>query len=882
MTIAAKTIEKEGATKEEIASNNDLKVDVDGSNRVDDSKDDEVDDDDDDDDDEDDDDDDDDDNEDDDHASMIAQSELSSVVGTPTGDFGKSDAFHDDKKRKLDESSPDKNAEKPNSEMTNRSDISNGSNKPVSTKMSTSVLERRRLGRQRAAAAYAIKLQKTGIEKKENDNIQSTGLFRPIPLVNQKNCSSDYLKTNSQIFALRERKVLRNNTNIININSGNNSNSTSGTTANTPEVSDLKNVNSESNVSLIDETILKNNPDNIVFDDPTTTIVIHPGSRYLKIGFAKDDSPLVIPNCVAFPKNSLYSENVEETIVSKEESDNFKTKKNQIQQSFRDRMRYYKRKIQNNSHERVRSFNIQSKPEKVEDKTEYNRVEWITNPDKIYYGEEASRCSKDAFIIRYPFVKGGSFNITSPYYNSLPEIIGDISNLFEYALSQDRFNLKPSEYSKYKIILVIPDIFEKSHLETMFRVLLKEMKFQAVAIMQESLAASYGAGIGGATCIVNIGATQTRVACIDEGTVSEHSLITLDYGGDDITKLFLHLLLQNEFPYQDLDINSSHGWRQIENLKKQFVTFEDANITVQLYNFIKNKPGAQAEKLEFKVFDEVINAPLGLFYPEIFRIMAEENEKRRVNKKLQDQLPPSTDLYTEERDDWRSLSQVQCLDNDTYSGNDNDLDVITKLLNANLNLDDMDLINNDQNENEKNYTSLDKAIIQSITNAVVTMDTSKMTQFYNNIMVVGGSSSIPSLDFILTDRINIWRPRILSSREFPSFFRNLVKQVKDFNTANKSNNRPEEGEEEQKKGIAELIKTELKKYKDNLESQNANEHLLPVSVLPPPADMDPSVLNWKGASVLGQLKLIEELYVTNADWDMLGSRILQYKCLFPY
>lgn len=35
---------------------------------------------------------------------------------------------------------------------------------------------------------------------------------------------------------------------------------------------------------------------------------------------------------------------------------------------------------------------------------------------------------------------------------------------------------------------------------------------------QESLAATYGAGISNA-CVVNMGATTTRIACVDEGLV---------------------------------------------------------------------------------------------------------------------------------------------------------------------------------------------------------------------------------------------------------------------------------------------------------------------------------------------------------------------------
>lgn len=39
-----------------------------------------------------------------------------------------------------------------------------------------------------------------------------------------------------------------------------------------------------------------------------------------------------------------------------------------------------------------------------------------------------------------------------------------------------------------------------------------------------------------------------------------------------------------------------------------------------------------------------------------------------------------------------------------------------------------------------------------------------------------------------------------------------------------------------------------------------------VQVIPPPKDVDPQVLAWKGAAVLGKMDAASELWVTRADW----------------
>ena len=39
-----------------------------------------------------------------------------------------------------------------------------------------------------------------------------------------------------------------------------------------------------------------------------------------------------------------------------------------------------------------------------------------------------------------------------------------------------------------------------------------------------------------------------------------------------------------------------------------------------------------------------------------------------------------------------------------------------------------------------------------------------------------------------------------------------------------------------------------------------------VQIIPPPKEVDPRVLAWKGAAVLGKMDSISELWVTPSDW----------------
>ncbi|SCU79973.1 LADA_0B04324g1_1 [Lachancea dasiensis] len=719
------------------------------------------------------------------------------------------------------------------------------------TKVPMHLLEKRRLGRLKAAEQYAQKMKTVGIERRDNSIIHQNGLFRALSLINQKNYSSDYLKRDDQIFAMRERKSLRNAT------------------------------SSQNNPDIAAEDDDQDSADE---ESETNTIVIHPGSRSLKIGFATDVLPQSIPSCVAIPRTkskqaSNGSSKIPNDFVADHES--YAETKEYIQHDFKERMRYYKRKIMPNSHEAVVNFNSRVQPEKIPEHNDLHRVDWIQEPAKTFYGEEATHCLPSQFTVRYPFWKG-RFNVESPDYRSIEELLSDVSELLKFALLHPKLSIKTAQIPNYKVVVVVPDLYDKAYVESFIRLLLVDLKFQAVALIQESLASCYGAGIGDSTCVVDIGATTTKVACVDEGLVVDNSVISLDYGGDDVTRLFAKFLLESKFPYDGLDLESPHDFLLIENLKQKYATFQDADVTIQLYNFIKRIPGKPgAEKFEFKVFDEVMTAPMGLFFPQIFPEL--KAFKTNNNEYVSNQLPRSKDLFTQKENNIKSISQLSCQKETTYCDLAKDLDVLQKLLNLPSEIEEYTAAN--VANSDSNFTALDKAIIESITNACATLDNSfsKATNFYSNILVVGGSSKFPSLDFILTDRINIWRPRLLSVTTLPTFFDKVTKQVKEFEQVNKLGDIKDQEElTTQKKKLAKTVKMELQTYWEDVDALGGNESVFPINVLPAPREMDPALLTWKGGSVFARLKLIEELYVTSGDWDVLGSRILQYKCIFDY
>ena len=55
-----------------------------------------------------------------------------------------------------------------------------------------------------------------------------------------------------------------------------------------------------------------------------------------------------------------------------------------------------------------------------------------------------------------------------------------------------------------------------------------------------------------------------------------------------------------------------------------------------------------------------------------------------------------------------------------------------------------------------------------------------------------------------------------------------------------------------------------------------------ILVGPPPRELDPQVLVWKGGSVFGKLRGTNDSWIGGLEYDRLGARILNYKCMWNW
>ena len=410
--------------------------------------------------------------------------------------------------------------------------------------------------------------------------------------------------------------------------------------------------------------------------DASKIIVIHPGSQNLRIGFANDALPKTIPMAIARKYPRTESEEYEEKprrqkadgapeqLFGDEFSKKFTNKSNDLKID----MRVNKRKVLPNSKELVVNYNRRTTPEIIPEHNDPARVEWtkVKNEDGTdittnFTGLDAQRIpdnSDPKYKMFWP-IQHGCLNEND--YNTDMALLDDFESIIESALRNELALPSESSWKEYSVVFVIPDLYDKRYVEELLHMCLKspnsdvpKSKFKQVAFIQESLAATYGAGYS-MTCVVDIGAQKTSISCVEDGMIVEDSRINLKYGGYDVTEAFTKMMLYDHFPYGDINLMRRYDFLLAEELKINFCTMNQVEISVQLYNFHLRTPNQPTRKYQFKTYDEVILAPMGFFDPSIF----DNSNKLAGRRKLIDRSYNAYDV--EMPDDPVSAAQLDIL-----------------------------------------------------------------------------------------------------------------------------------------------------------------------------------------------------------------------------
>ncbi|OCK83301.1 chromatin remodeling complex subunit [Lepidopterella palustris CBS 459.81] len=615
-------------------------------------------------------------------------------------------------------------------------------------------------------------------------------------------------------------------------------------------------------------------------------IILHVGSQNLRIGLGTDALPKTVPMVIARKWKENESEEyggepkpkrlkIDGEIPAEPDKwfgEDFASQYATMSSELRVRMRNNKRRVLPNSKELVVNYNRKILPETISEHNDPHRIDWTELPRNpkdapdFLTGQAALRLpeqSNPRYKLFWP-IRNGWFNEKD--YSSKNQLYHDISRIFEEAFKSQLGIRKLKDLANYNCVFIIPDLYERTYVTTMLDILIRDLGLGKVCLQQESLAATFGAGYS-ISCIVDIGAQKTSVCCVDEGLCLEESRINIKFGGADVTETFMKMMLYDHFPYEDINLRRRYDFLLAEELKLKVCTMLEQDITVQTYDFHLRVSGQDTRKYNFKTYDETMLAPMGFFKPSIFDQSGKLEPRRKV-------IQRSVDLYDGSPNDPMSTAQVAVIEyaagkpttengtlseaqinpqvNSTPSRQQpfnllsrlNDLEATPRSSVAgspapegtpNPDRDtpaagDVDkpsiffdpVIEKIKIAEERDKTlpimPLDIAIMTSISQGA-RGDERKMRDFFGGIMLIGGGSKTVGLNLFLEERLRELKP---------GFQKEIL-------------------------------------------------------IGPPPRDLDPQVLVWKGGSVFGKLSSSgNDSWISQKEYDVLGSRLLVNKCMFAW
>lgn len=397
-------------------------------------------------------------------------------------------------------------------------------------------------------------------------------------------------------------------------------------------------------------------------------IVISPGSRTLRFGLASDAKPHEAAHAIARKMHraceSPSRTSSENGDAGREIADaghptsvpsagkrinrgifptyNYRDDLDSVLGRFKDiidsRLELNKLEVVSDAQEQIRSYNKVSQVAVLPDYNDPDETDWIRDSDsdfvvgnkalkvealniKGYDGADREEYTWELF---YP-LRHGCLNVTS--YHSIRHCMEDMMLIWK-SLIETELNIPEKQFASYLVVLVIPDIFNKQQVCDTVTALLLGLKFRAVTFIQESTAAAFAAGATSA-CIVNIGAQQTTVACVDDGVCISDSRFNVKYGGDDVTRFLFEILKRSNFPSTDIDIyDTVSGWILIEKIKEKcctlsevgsefvlpsLLTFLQVDLAIEETAFYVFSPNSPTKKYQMKYYYEVALAPLVIY-----------------------------------------------------------------------------------------------------------------------------------------------------------------------------------------------------------------------------------------------------------------------------
>ena len=449
-----------------------------------------------------------------------------------------------------------------------------------------------------------------------------------------------------------------------------------------------------------------------------------------------------------------------------------------------------------------------------------------------------------------PFKRGG-FNLSryEAHYGgsaAVQALLGDVRQILEHAITSapedpestgesvaTGLGIAKEEISSHTAILILPDLFSRSDLRHLIELLLVDMGFAGACVQTEGVCATFGAGLSSA-CVVDLGAEHVGISCVEEGLVLPETRVTLRYGGRDVSRFLGELFHRARFPYHELDWEANQADAQLlDSLKEKLVTLNPSDVGLNIHDFYLRLPSRPTLKYLFRTYDELILGPMSLFDPRVFDF--DENEATRIMAGDEDDENDSPSLVTAAMKasvkhllppEPVAAEPVAPVENGSNAAGGEGTEAATTAAPAPEGESSAPVpatapapapVEEEPSVSiDIGFESSKIALDRAVFHSLqATAGEDRLRKMANNILCVGGTALIPGLGAALEARLN-------------ALFA-------------------------------------------------GGENAPKVTVIPPPRDMDPRLLAWKGMSVFARLESANETWIRREDWDLFGYRALKEK-----
>ena len=343
--------------------------------------------------------------------------------------------------------------------------------------------------------------------------------------------------------------------------------------------------------------------------DPAKVIIIQPGSRTLRLGRASDAYPWEVPNVIARRLRTPTSAAEQATASSSTDATTMAEDKiEMLRMNMRERMRILNFRGTTNGSATAAEYNATVKPVAVsaDDEEVTEPIVWTdvaSLKSDVVFAEDALRIpdpQASGWSLRFPILRGG-FDMS--LYTSVQEALGDVMDIWLNAL-RETCDLDIATLGEYGVILLIPDLYEHGYIQHMCDLILRVMGFAQVIVHQESLSATFAAGLPSG-CVIDMGACKTSISCVDEGMIIPDTRMQQRYGGEDIIDTFYAIAKSIHFPYREADLNRQYDRATLQNVVQQMCGFNEVNFSVNITDFVVQRPGHPPMKYSLQMYDEI-------------------------------------------------------------------------------------------------------------------------------------------------------------------------------------------------------------------------------------------------------------------------------------